>query len=141
LWPTAPQKIVMQNNKQILPLILIFLGLNAFFLTATSFFEKYGIDKNVLIIANTLLFITNFITFILQRKALQNKNPNVFVRSMMAGMMIKMFVVLGAFIGYVLISGKETVNKPAIYVSIFLYFVYLAVEVAIVMKLNKQKNA
>lgn len=131
----------MQNNKPILPLIIIFLGLNAFFLTATAVFEKYGIDKNVLIIANTLLFVTNFITFSLQRKALQNKNPNVFVRSMMAGMMIKMFVVLGAFIGYVLISGKATVNKPAIYVSIFLYFVYLAVEVAIVMKLNKQKNA
>jgi hypothetical protein len=131
----------MRNNKPIFPLIIIFLALNAFFLTATSFFEKYSIDKNVLIIANTLLFITNFITFVLQRKALQNKNPNVFVRSMMAGMMIKMFVVLGAFTGYVLISGKATVNKPAIYVSIFLYFVYLAVEVAIVMKLNKQKNA
>jgi hypothetical protein len=144
LWQTTKhrhKKAVMQNNKQILPLIIIFLGLNAFFLIGTSFFEKYGIDKNVLIIANTLLFITNFITFILQRKALQNKNPNVFVRSMMAGMMIKMFVVLGAFIAYVLITGKATVNKPAIYVSIFLYFVYLAVEVAIVMKLNKQKNA
>jgi hypothetical protein len=135
------KKSLMQNNKQILPLIIIFLGLNAFFLTATSFLEKHGIDKNVLIIANTLLFITNFITFTLQRKALQNKNPNFFVRSMMAGMMIKMFVVLGAFIGYVLISGKATVNKPAIYISIFLYFLYLAVEVAIVMKLNKQKNA
>jgi hypothetical protein len=131
----------MQNNKQILPLIIIFLGLNAFFLTATSFFEKYGIDKNILIIANTLLFITNFITLIIQRKALQNKNPNVFVRSMMAGMMIKMFVVLGAFLTYVLVSDKATVNKPAIYISIFLYFVYLAVEVVIVMKLNKQKNA
>jgi hypothetical protein len=131
----------MQNNKQILPLIIIFLGLNAFFLTATSLFEKYAIDKNILIIANTLLFITNFITLIIQRKALQNKNPNVFVRSMMAGMMIKMFVVLGAFLTYVLVSDKATVNKPAIYISIFLYFVYLAVEVVIVMKLNKQKNA
>ncbi len=131
----------MQNKKQILPLIIIFLSLNAFLLTGHSFLQRYGIDKNVLIIANTLFFITNSITFILQRKALQNKNPNVFVRSMMAGMMIKMFAVLGAFIAYVLISGKATVNKPALYVSIFLYFVYLAVEVAIVMKLNKQKNA
>jgi heme/copper-type cytochrome/quinol oxidase subunit 3 len=131
----------MQSNKQFLPLIIIFLGLNAFFLTGHSFLERNGIDSNVLIAANTLLFITNFITFIIQRKALQNKNPNVFVRSMMAGMMIKMFVVLGAFIAYVLLTGKQNVNKPAIYASIFLYFVYLAVEVAIVMKLNKQKNA
>jgi hypothetical protein len=132
----------MQNNKkQVLPLIIILLGLNTFFFTASSFFEKYGINSYVLIAANTLLFLTNFIALLLQRKALQNKNPNVFVRSIMAGIMIKMFVALGAFIGYVLISGKQKVNKPALYVSLFLYFVYLAVEVAIVIKLNKQKNA
>jgi hypothetical protein len=132
----------MQKNKQqILPLIIIFIGLNTVFLTASSFFAKYGIDIYVLIAANSLFFLTNFIAFLLQRRALQNKNPNVFVRSMMAGMMIKMFVVLGAFIAYVLISGKQTVNKPAIYISLFLYFLYLAVEVAIALKLNKQKNA
>ena len=97
-------------------------------------------DRNVLIAANALFFLTNFVAFLLQRRALQNTNPNVFVRSMMGAMMIKMFVVLGAFLAYVIIIGKS-VNKPAIYISIFLYFLYLAVEVAIVMKLNKQKNA
>ncbi|MGC4104579.1 hypothetical protein [Ferruginibacter sp.] len=71
---------------------------------------------------------------------MQNKNPNVFVRSMMAAMMIKMLLVLGAFIGYVVGLGKA-VNKPAIYISIVLYFLYLAVEVAMALKLNKQKNA
>jgi len=131
----------MQNRrKQVLPLIFLFIFLNTFFLTGKSFFEKYGIDRDVLIAANALFFLTNFIAFLLQRRALQNTNPNVFVRSMMAAMMIKMFLVLGAFLGYVLIIGKS-VNKPAIYISIFLYLLYLAVEVIIVMKLNKQKNA
>ena len=131
----------MQNRrKQVLPLILIFIFLNTFFLTGKSILEKYGVDRDVLIAANALFFLTNFIAFLLQRRGLQNTNPNVFVRSMMGAMMIKMFVVLGAFLGYVIIIGKS-VNKPAIYISIFLYFLYLAVEVAIVMKLNKQKNA
>ena len=131
----------MQNRrKQVLPLILIFIFLNTFFLTGKSIFEKYGVDRDVLIAANALFFLTNFIAFLLQRRGLQNTNPNVFVRSMMGAMMIKMFVVLGAFLAYVIIIGKS-VNKPAIYISIFLYFLYLAVEVAIVMKLNKQKNA
>ena len=131
----------MQNkNRQIFPLVFLFIILNTFLLTAASFFEKHGIDRDVLIIANTLLFLTNFIAFFLQRKALQNKNPNVFVRSMMGSMMIKMVVLLGAFLFYVVAFGK-TVNKPAIYISLFLYVLYLAVEVMIVMKLNKQKNA
>jgi hypothetical protein len=133
--------MLMQNKrKQILPLLFIFILFNTAFLTMPAFFEKHGIDRDVLIIANALLFLTNFIAFFLQQRALKNTNPNVFVRSMMASMLIKMFVLLGAFLGYVVVFGKA-VNKPAIYISIFLYFIYLAVEVALVMKLNKQKNA
>ncbi len=76
----------------------------------------------------------------MQRKALANSNPNVFVRSTMAGTMIKLFVLVGAFATYVMLS-KKSINKPAVYISIALYFIYLAVEVAISLKLNKQKNA
>jgi hypothetical protein len=76
----------------------------------------------------------------MQKKAMQNANPNVFVRSVMAGTMIKMLIIAGAFIVYVLVAGKA-INKPALYISIFLYFLYLAIEVTILMKMNKQKNA
>lgn len=131
----------MQNkNKQIFPLVFLFIIINTFLLTMAAFFEQHGIDREVLIIANSLLFLTNFAAFFLQRRALQNKNPNVFVRSMMGSMMIKMVVLLGAFLVYVILFGK-TVNKPAIYLSLGLYVLYLGVEVMIVMKLNKQKNA
>jgi hypothetical protein len=105
-----------------------------------SFFEKQGIDRNVLIAANALFFLANFIVFLLQQRAIKNTNPNVFVRSVMAGTMIKMVIVAGAFIAYVIFAGKN-INKPAVYISVFLYFMYLAVEVAIAMKMNKQKNA
>lgn len=131
----------MQNKgKQIFPLLFLFIFMNTFLLTGRSFLEKQGIDREVLIVANSLFFLINFIAFLLQRRGLQNKNPNVFVRSMMAAMMIKMFVVLAALITYVVMFGKE-VNKPAIYISVLLYFLYMVIEVAIVMKLNKQKNA
>jgi hypothetical protein len=130
----------MQKRKQIFPLLFVFIAINTFLLTSSAFFDRHAIDRDVLIVANTLFFLSNFVAFFLQSRALQNKNPNVFVRSMMASMMIKMLLVLGAFLAYVVIMGKA-VNKPAIYISIFLYFVYLAIEVAIVLKLNKQKNA
>ena len=128
------------KNKAIFPLVFLFIILNTFLLTMPAFLEKHGIDRDVLIIANCLLFLTNFIAFFMQRRAMQNKNPNVFVRSMMGSMLIKMVVLLGAFLVYV-IAFRKTVNKPAIYISLFLYILYLAVEVRIVMKLNKQKNA
>ena len=128
------------KNKAIFPLVFLFIILNTFLLTMPAFFEKHGIDRDVLIIANSLLFLTNFIAFFMQRRAMQNKNPNVFVRSMMGSMLIKMVVLLGAFLVY-MIAFRKTVNKPAIYISLFFYVLYLAVEVRIVMKLNKQKNA
>ena len=128
------------QRKQILPLLFLFIGVNTFLLTMPSFFEKYGIDRNVLLIANTLFFVTNLITFLLQKKALKNANPNVYVRSVMGGTLIKMLVVLIAFVTYVLSNGKA-VNRPAIYIGIALYFIYLAIEVIIATKLNKKKNA
>jgi hypothetical protein len=131
---------MQQSRKPFLPLAILFIFLNAVFLIMPSFFERYGIDRDVLIAANTLLFLSNFIVFLLQKKALKNTNPNVFIRSVMAGTMIKMVVIAGAFIGYVVWAGKA-INKPAVYISIFLYFLYLAVEVAIAMKMNKQHNA
>lgn len=131
---------MQKKNRQIFPLVLLFIIINTFLLLMPAFFEKYGIDRDVLIITNTLLFLTNFAAFFLQKRALKNANPNVFVRSMMGSMMIKMVALLGAFLVYVIMFGK-TVNKPAIYISLFLYLLYLAVEVMIVMKLNKQKNA
>jgi hypothetical protein len=131
---------MQKSRKPFLPLVLLFILLNSFFLVMPSFFERYGIDRNVLIAANALFFLSNFIVFLLQRRALKNANPNVFVRSVMAGTMIKMVIIAGAFIAYVIVAGKS-INKPAVYISIFLYFVYLAVEVGIVMKMNKKKNA
>jgi len=132
--------MMQPNRKLVLPLILVFIFFNTFFITARSFFERHGIDRDVLIIANAVLFAGNLITLLLQRRAMANSNPNVFVRSVMAGTMIKLFIIATAFMVYIFIN-KKNINRPAVYISIALYFIYLAVEVAIALKLNKQKNA
>ncbi len=101
---------------------------------------KWSLDKDVLIIANSLFLILTLITFIIQQKALNNANPHVFVRSVMAGMMIKMFACLIAIFVYWFLM-KEKFSKPTVIVAMILYFIYLAVEVRVVTKLNRQKNA
>ena len=123
----------------LLPLLLVFIICNGFFLSAKILLVKWGIDGNVLIIANSLFLIVSLITFFMQQKALQNSNPNVFIRSVMAGMMIKMFVcIIAVFIYWLLM--KDKFSKFTVFAAMILYLIYLAVEVRLVTKLNRQKN-
>ena len=124
----------------LLPLALVFIICNVFFISLKALFTKWGIDNAVLIIANSLFLIINLATFFIQQKALRNTNPNVFIRSVMAGMMIKMFVCIIAIIIYWFIMGPAF-SRASVFAGMLLYLIYLAVEVSLVTKLNKQKNA
>lgn len=123
----------------LLPLLLVFIICNGFFLSAKTLLVKWSIDSNVLIIANSLFLILSLITFFIQQKALQNSNPNVFIRSVMGGMMIKMFVCIIAIFIYWLLM-KDKFSKGTVFAAMMLYLIYLAVEVRLVTKLNRQKN-
>ena len=79
------------RKKIILPLLIIFLIFSASLPLARPLLAQWGINSDVLIVANILFFAVSLIAFFMQQKALQNINPNVFVRSVMAGMLIKMF--------------------------------------------------
>lgn len=128
------------RKKIILPLLIIFLIFSASLPLARPLLAQWGINSDVLIVANILFFAVSLIAFFMQQKALQNINPNVFVRSVMAGMLIKMFVCITAVIIYRLVAGNN-VSKVSVFAAMFLYLLYLAVEVAVITKLNKQKNA
>ncbi len=123
----------------LLPLLLVFIICNGFFLSAKTLLAKWGIDNDVLIISNSLFLILSLVTFFIQQKALQNSNPNVFIRSVMAAMMIKMFVCIIAIFIYWL-AMKDKFSKGTVFVSMIVYLIYLAAEVRIVTKLNRQKN-
>jgi hypothetical protein len=128
------------RKKIIVPLIAIFVIFSGSLTASRPLLAKWGIDANVLIIANILFFLISLVVFFMQQKALSNSNPNVFVRSVMAGMLIKMFVCIAAVIVYKLVAGGN-VNKPSVFAAMFLYLLYLGAEVAVITKLNKQKNA
>ncbi|MEO6729789.1 MAG: hypothetical protein ABIN01_01135 [Ferruginibacter sp.] len=128
------------RKKIILPLIALFTVFSASLIASRHLLSKWGIDADVLIIANVLFFLINLIAFFMQQRALKNSNPNVFVRSVMGGMLIKMFVCITAVIIYRLVAGNS-VSKVSVFAAMFLYLLYLTVEVAIITKLNKHKNA
>lgn len=124
----------------IVPVLIVFFIFNAIFYLAKVQITKWGIDTSVLLVANWLILILTLITLFIQKRALLNKNPNVFIRSIMAGMMIKMFAcMIAIFIYYY--AAKEKFSKPAVITALLMYFIYLIVEVKMVTKLNKQKDA
>ena len=126
-------------GKMLLPLLIIFIVLTIFILSATNLWQKYNIDANVLLGANFLFMGTGLLVFFMQKNALANKNPNVFIRSVIAGMMIKMFSTVLAVLAYVVLVGP-TYNKKAVFISLFMYLIYLAAEVIAISKVNSNKN-
>ena len=126
-------------GKMLLPVFIIFLLLIIFIFGANSLWVKYNVDKNVLMGANLLFLVTGLLVFFMQKNALQNKNPNVFVRSVIAGMMIKMFSTVLAVLAYVLTVGQGY-NKKAVFIALFMYLIYLAAEVMAISKVNRTKN-
>ena len=126
-------------GKMLLPLLIIFIVLTIFILSATNLWQKYNIDANVLLGANFLFMGTGLLVFFIQKNALINKNPNVFIRSVIAGMMIKMFSTVLAVLAYVVLVGP-TYNKKAVFISLFMYLIYLAAEVIAISKVNSNKN-
>ena len=124
----------------LLPLLSLFAILTIAIFSLKNIFLQYGVDGNVLLAANVIFLLINILVFIYQKQALVNPNPNVFIRSVIAGMMVKMFVCAIAVLAYVVLVGKDY-NKKAVFISMFFYLIYLAVEVAILMRLNNNRNA
>ena len=125
--------------KKTVPFFIVFIIFTAALFLFQSVLLQFGLYRNVLLTANTLFCLLGIVTLLIQQKALQNSNPNVFIRSVMGVMMIKMFVGILAVLAYALsVPGYSTAS---IFAGMFLYFVYLIIEVNVLLKLNSQKNA
>ncbi len=127
-------------GKLLFPLIILFVIFSASIFLLGSILKKYNIDANVLQGANIIFLLISIVSFFIQRKGLYNKNPHVFVRSVTAGMMFKMVICIIAVIAYVFAIG-DAFNKGGVFIGLFLYLFYLATEVYVVMKMNKNKKA
>ncbi len=127
-------------GKMLMPVLIIFVTLTIFIFAVNVLWVKYNVDRDVLLGANVLFLVTSIIVFFMQKNALSSTNPNVFVRSVIAGMMIKMFSTAIAVLAYVLIVGS-TYNTSAVFISLIMYLIYLAAEVMAISKENKNKHA
>ena len=131
----------MKNRKAWIPLVLLFIILSGFFIADQNWLEKKGVDHEVLIAGNLILFAATALSFYVYQRSMNSTNPNASVRGMYGSFMIKFFVCLVAAFAYIIIKKKE-VNKPALIICMGLYIIYTIIEVSALQKLfKKKKNA
>lgn len=126
--------------RYLLPMLILFGIILVFIVVCKNFLSAYNFDRNILHIANGLFFLISIITFLFQKNALKKTNPHIFVRSVMASMMLKMFICVAAISVYAITAGNS-LNKRSVFLALFLYLLYLAVEVISLLKINKQHHA
>jgi hypothetical protein len=127
-----------KNRRAFLPIVILFVALNGFFIAGKGMLDRWGADQNVLIIGNGLLFLVTLISFVMAQKGLKSTNPHAFVRSVYGSIMIKLFVCLIAAFIYIFLFRKD-LNKPAFFTLMGLYLVYTFIEVSTLTKMLKQR--
>lgn len=128
-----------ENRRLFIPMTGLFLALNGFFIFAGSWLTKYGMNQDLLIGGNVILFLVSLISLYFLVTGFLHKNVQVFFRSVYGSLMIKMFVCAAAVIIYALLH-RATLNKPSLYICMALYFVYSFIEVKQIFRLLKQKK-
>lgn len=127
-----------RNRRGFLPIVILFIVLNTFFIAGRSMLDRWGASQDVLIWGNLLLFVLTYISFVIAQKGLKASNPHAFVRSVYGSIMLKLFVSLIAAFIYIFLT-RKALNKPAFFTLMGLYLVYTFIEVSTLTKMLKQR--
>ena len=122
-----------------LTFIILFLLLNAFFLSCKNWFAKHETDSEVLMVGNLVIFTATLLSFFISSRSFQSANPNTSVRGMYGSFMVKFFICIIAAFVYIMLA-KKNVNKPALFICMGLYVVYTFIEISVLTKMLKQKK-
>jgi hypothetical protein len=126
-------------SRPFLPVIILFIVLNGFFISGNKFMERWNFDQTVLVFGNLILFAVTFLSFRLGQRGMRTTNPHAVVRSVYASFVVKFFICITAAFVYILFE-KKNLNKPGLIACLGLYVGYTFLEVSILMKLSKQKK-
>lgn len=130
----------MQNRrKPFFPILIVFIILNAFFISGKSMLVRWGADQKVLIIGNLVLFLITMVSAWVAIRNLNSTNPHAFVRGIFGSITVKLFAAMIAALIYIAMYKKD-LNKPALFTLMGLYLLYTFLEVSSLTKLLKKQN-
>jgi hypothetical protein len=129
----------MQSKlRAFLPVFLVFIILNAFFLAGNDLLNKWNAEQDVLMVGNLLLFLITLISFFIAQRGLKSPNPHAFTRAVFGSILLKLFVCIIAATVYIA-TYKSNLNKPALFGCMGLYLVYTFMEVSALTKMLRGK--
>lgn len=113
--------------KKLLPVLLLFALTNAVLIFSYAYFKDSTVFKfNFILVVNLMLLSMSIFNFF-RLKMIVASNPNVMVRSVMLGTLIKMVVFAGAALAYAT-QKKAAVGYPTLLACMGLYLVYTWLE-------------
>ncbi|MEO5648984.1 MAG: hypothetical protein ABIR03_03555 [Ginsengibacter sp.] len=124
--------------KKFIPVVGLFIFVNIVLFIFEEILSANGFAVNFILGANAVLFLLSLFGFFIQTKGVRSSNINAFIRGVYSSVLLKMFIIMGAILIYILIAGG-TVNKPAIFTSMAIYILYTSVEVIQLMKIVRKK--
>lgn len=87
-------------------------------------------DTTALYVGNAILAVLSIVAYFMVTAALKRNNPNAFIRAKMGSTMLRFFLCVVIFVGYVYLHGKEGI-KPTVFMFLGMYVIYSIVESAI----------
>jgi len=100
---------------------------------------KKGVDTDVVILGNLIVFVATLFSFFIYIGSLKNKTGTGALKGMYGSFAVKFFICLLAVVIY-LIAFKENINKPALIICMGLYFIYTVIEVSALQKILRRKK-
>ncbi|MFT3935583.1 MAG: hypothetical protein QM726_18290 [Chitinophagaceae bacterium] len=122
-----------------LPLVLVFCISTAILLLAKTQLEAWNINTKVAIGGNMLLFAVTIASYLLHKRAMLHPTTTGFLGNTYSSTFLKLIVFIAALALYKFSAG-ELVNKPAVFICVFLYVVYAVLEVRTLMQWNKARQ-
>ena len=129
---------MFQKVKLLYPIIALFMFVNAAVLFGEQELINYKFIPNVLMAANLILFAVTLIGLLSLISASKNPNPNVLVRTVMAGMGLRLVGIAIAVLLYIKMSGAG-ISPRSVYAGFALYPLYTWLEIRLFLKLNVKK--
>ncbi len=134
----------MTNNKTThrklyVPVLIFFVIVNGFLVAGHSILQRFGIDQEVAIVGNLVLFIATMLSVFLYQRALTHASTHGFLRNAYSGLLVKLLICLAAVIAYALVA-RSSLNRQAIFACVFFYLVYSVIEMRSLMRWNKERT-
>src|ERR1700750_2625878 len=91
------------------PIILFFIFINALCFACARWLDAKGIDHNVLMIGNLILFLLTVIACFIHIKALKNSNAYAFVRAVTLASFLKLIVIAISVVIYFTVAETKSI--------------------------------